>query len=98
MKRKLFLCLSVFLYIGCISHNTLSSGGTDIAVRDASRRLEEALSGSTGTNSTGTSRNDAPPQAVKGGAQPRWIIDPYAAYPKDRYIAAVGHAKDRTQA
>jgi len=93
MKIKPFICLGIFLYIGCTSHNTLSSGGTDIAVRDASRRLEETLSGSTGTN-----RNETPAQATKGGVQPRWIIDPYAAYPKDRYIAAVGHAKDRTQA
>jgi hypothetical protein len=32
------------------------------------------------------------------GAQPEWVNDPYAAYPRDRYMAAVGVGSNRVQA
>jgi hypothetical protein len=49
-------------------------------------RLEEAV----GTNQT-------PVQASKG-ERPAWVSSPYSVYSRDRYIAAVGTAADRTEA
>jgi hypothetical protein len=57
--------------------------------KDAVRRLEEALSGNSGT---------APAQVSTGGAEPAWTIDPHTVYNRDRYIAAVGFAANRAEA
>ena len=52
--------------------------------------LDAALSGA-GTASP-------PVQATRGGQQPAWVSDPYAAHSRDRYIAAVGYGSDRAEA
>ncbi|MDR1838922.1 MAG: LPP20 family lipoprotein [Treponema sp.] len=65
------------------------------AADDATRRLEEALAGG---SAAGTSRNTAPVQATRGGTRPNWVNNPYAAYPRDHYLAAVGTGADRNEA
>ena len=67
------------------------SGSADAAARDAARRLDAALSG------TGTATSP-PVQSTRGGREPAWVNDPYAAYSRDRYIAAVGYGADRAEA
>lgn len=64
------------------------------AADDATRRLEEALNG----GSTSGAGKTATVQTSKGGTKPRWINNPYIDYPQNRYIAAVGNAKNRTDA
>jgi len=54
----------------------------------ATHRLEEALSG----------RSAASVQVTRSGARPSWVTDPYTAYPRERYIAAVGFASNRAEA
>ena len=53
----------------------------------AAKRLEEAFGSSS-----------AEIQSTKGGATPAWVTNPYTAYSKDRYIAAVGFAANRAEA
>jgi len=43
-------------------------------------------------------QSPAPIQSTRGGQEPRWVMDPYAAYPRDRYLAAVGFAANRAEA
>ena len=62
---------------------------------EATRRLEEALSGG---SATGTGQNAAPVQTTRGGTRPNWVSNPYAAFPRDRYIAVVGTAANRNDA
>ena len=68
------------------------SSDADAAARDAARRLDEALRGGS------TAQTAAPPQTTRGGAEPRWVNDPYSAFSRDRYIAAVGHGPNRAEA
>ncbi|GHV01751.1 hypothetical protein FACS189485_00680 [Spirochaetia bacterium] len=70
-----------------------SKGNADAAARDAVARLEDALAGK---SSAGTVK--APPQASRGGAEPAWVMDPYRLYSRDRYMAAVGFAPNRSEA
>ncbi|MDR1837295.1 MAG: LPP20 family lipoprotein [Treponema sp.] len=56
------------------------------AADDAVRRLEEALGGTTAV------------QTTRGGTRPLWINNPYSAYPRDRFLAAVGTAANRADA
>ena len=65
------------------------------AADDATRRLEEALAGG---SAAGTGQNAAPVQTTRGGTRPNWISNPYAAFPRDRYIAVVGTAANRNDA
>jgi hypothetical protein len=65
------------------------------AADEATRRLEEAL---TGGSAAGTGQNAAPVQTARGGTRPNWISNPYAAFPRDRYLAAVGTAANRNEA
>ena len=70
-----------------------SPGGVDAASKDAVRRLEDALSGKTGSAPAA-----APAQVSRGGPEPAWTIDPYTVYSRDRYLAAVGFAANRAEA
>ena len=67
-----------------------SADRADAAARDAVRRLEEALGGN--------APPQAPAQVIQGGAQPRWVNEPYGVYARDRYIVAVGSGANRSQA
>jgi len=62
------------------------------AADNTAHRLDEALGGA------GTGQNTAPVQTASGGTRPNWISNPYAVYPRDQYLAAVGTAADRTEA
>jgi len=64
------------------------------AADDATRRLEEALSG----GSAAGTKQTAAVQAAKGGTRPRWVNNPYSDYPQKQYIAAVGNAKNQGDA
>jgi len=67
----------------------------ETAARDALNRLEALLGGNVSAN---PSTPLPAPNTIRGGSEPRWVIDPYTAYPRDRYIAAVGHASNRAEA
>jgi len=77
----------------------------EAAANDATRRLEEALSGNI-SGSASTNQNTAanvvtqqpPVQITRGGTRPSWVTDPYTVYSRDRYIAAVGFAANRAEA
>jgi len=78
-----------------------SATSADALARDALRRLDAALSGKTtaAANAASAAPQSAPPvQSTRGGQEPRWVADPYAAYPRDRYLAAVGFAPNRAEA
>jgi len=85
INRCFVLFLIVFLYVPfCVQSQDRARTAAD----DAARRLEEALSGGTGTQV----------QATRGGTRPNWINNPYAVFPRDRYLAVVGTAASRTDA
>jgi hypothetical protein len=92
----LFFILTICIF-SCATHaksaNTNTFDKSKSAADDATRRLEEALGGGTNSN-----QNVAPVQATSGGEQPGWVSSPYSLYSRDRYIAAVGSAADRTEA
>lgn len=73
-----------------------SSNSADATVRDAIRRLDEALSVSISVS--GSAQNLEQAQATKGGRQPAWVNNPYAAYDRNRYLAAVGFGANRSDA
>jgi len=94
-----------FIAVLLLLSNTVyaqSSGSAEELARDALRRLDEALSGKTSAASATAQRaapqSPAPVQSARGGQEPRWVIDPYAAYPQNRYLAAVGFAPNRAEA
>jgi hypothetical protein len=98
MKINVFLFICV-LFVGLDAHTSSLSAQSlarqETAANDANRRQEEALGGGSAQPLAG---QDAAVQAVRGGAEPAWVRNPYAAYPHDRYIAAVGTAKNRSDA
>jgi len=79
-----------------------SANSADALARDALRRLDEALSGKVSTvnanSPSAAPQSPAPVQSTRGGQEPRWVIDPYAVYPRDHYLAAVGFAPNRAEA
>ena len=89
------LFLTVFFFPGFPSLYAQSPGRAQTAADDATRRLEEALGGG---SAAGTGRSSAPIQTARGGTRPNWISNPYTAYPRDRYLAAVGTAANRSEA
>jgi len=75
------------------------------AADDATRKLEEAISGNISgyaSSRQNTPVNAAVPQPpvqiTRGGARPAWVTDPYAVYSRGRYIAAVSFASNRAEA
>jgi hypothetical protein len=91
----ILLFLTVFFITSFMTLHAQSPDRAQTAADDATRRLEEALAGG---SAAGTDRNAAPVQAARGGARPNWTSNPYAAYPRDRYLAAVGTAANRAEA
>jgi hypothetical protein len=86
MKVDKFLFLFLFLTVLFFAPLYAQSHGR--AASDT-RGLEESLGGSTAGTSV---------QVRRGGIRPNWINNPYAAFPRDRYLAAVGTAANRTEA
>jgi len=82
----------------------LAQNQTDIdtAAIDALRRLESVLNAETSGINSGNlniSGTPVPPaQVTRGGAQPRWVDDPYNLYNRNHFIAAVGSAPNRNEA
>ena len=72
----------------------------DAVLRDVVQRLESTLgeNNSSAPNQNTPSNQNTPPQVTRGGAQPRWVDDPYTVYPRDRYFAAVGSAATSDEA
>jgi hypothetical protein len=99
-KKNNFFC---FLAILLFCANTIyaqSANSVDAQARDALRRLDDAIAGKP-TSADLPAPASAPPsqvQPTRGGKEPSWVIDPYAAYPRDRYLAAVGFASNRAEA
>jgi hypothetical protein len=91
MKNRIFLFILLNLFSLPLCAQSLAD--YQAAADDATRRLEEALGGSSaaGTSSTAV-------QTARGGATPRWVNNPYSDYSQSRYIAAVGTAKTRADA
>ena len=87
--------LTVFFISSFMSLHAQSPDRAQAASDEATRRLEEALSGG---SATGTGQNAAPVQTTRGGTRPNWVSNPYAAFPRDRYIAVVGTAPNRNDA
>jgi len=98
-NKKTAVILAVLLFASHVIY-AQSATSADALARDALRRLDEALSGKTSAASAANtaSQNPAPVQSTRGGQEPRWVMDPYAAYPRDRYLAAVGFAPNRAEA
>ena len=67
-------------------------------VEEAGRRLDAALSGNVSTAANSNSQQPPAARITRGGAQPRWVNDPYNAYDRNFFIAAIGSAQDRYQA
>jgi len=93
--RYRLLILSFFTVFFLSTLHAQSPDTARTAADDATRRLEEALSGG---SAAGTGRNAAPVQTTRGGTRPNWVSNPYAAFPRDRYLAAVGTAANRNDA
>jgi hypothetical protein len=100
-KIKIAGCFAVLL----IAVNTIyaqSASNVDAMARDALRRLDDALSGKSTSRSlpaaTPVAESAPQVQSTRGGQEPRWVTDPYAAYSRDRYVAAVGFASNRAEA
>jgi len=93
MKRIIvFLFVSLILLSIPLCAQSLSNSKT--AADEATRRLEEALDGGSAVRTGQT----ASVQTARGGTRPRWVNNPYSDYSQDRYIAAVGTAKNRSDA
>jgi len=92
MKKPFLFSLLFFIFSFSLYSQSLAS--YQAAADDATRRLEEALSG----GSAAGTKQTAAVQTSRGGTRPRWINNPYIDYPQNRYIAAVGNAKNRTDA
>jgi len=92
--RIWFLLYFMLFMINFIFSQSLNEAQT--AANDAARRLEEAFEGKYGLS--GYSQNNASIQVTRGGRQPAWVTDPYSAYSRNHYIAAVGFASTRTEA
>jgi len=88
MKRIKLACITTVLclIIACAGY-AQSSGNSRAAADDATRRLEQALGGGTTVVKT-----------TRGGREPNWVKDPYAAYSRDRYLAARGFAATQGEA
>jgi len=76
----------LFLIITCAGY-AQSLGNSKAAADDAAKRLEQALGG-----------GGASVKTAKGGTEPNWVKDPYAAYSRDRYLAARGFASTQGEA
>ena len=91
-RSLVLLFFTVFFLTTLHAH---SQDRSRAAADEATRRLEEALAGG---SAAGTGQNAAPVQTTRGGTRPNWITNPYAAFPRDRYIAVVGTDTNRTDA
>jgi hypothetical protein len=92
-KNKIAALISALLFTA----NAVYAQSADALARDAIRRLDEFLGGETVAASTAP--QSAPPvQSMRGGQEPGWVADPYVAYSRDRYLAAVGFAPNRAEA
>jgi hypothetical protein len=95
MKRVIIIfVIALTLFSLPLSAQTLAD--YQAAADDATRRLEEALSGGSAAGKKQTVSAEA--QTTKGGTRPRWVTNPYSDFSKNRYIAAVGTAKNRSDA
>ncbi|MCL2441087.1 MAG: LPP20 family lipoprotein [Treponema sp.] len=93
IKRIVPLCaILIVLFSGFVFAQTPNEANA--AARDALRRLESALSG----ESVSGLSTPPPAQVTRGGNQPRWTDDPYAAYPRERFIAVTGTGVNRNDA
>jgi len=97
MKNIMFIWAGLLFSIG-IALFAQTPAEADAMARDAVRRLEAALSGN--AVAPVGSQNTPVPQAQvsRGGRQPNWVNDPYNAYSRNYFIAAVGSAASRDQA
>jgi hypothetical protein len=111
MLRKTLCSLCLLLCTAVIFAHSLAEA--EAAARDAADRMDALLNGrtgGTGTNQASAPAQDPsaekrntpqaaePVQSAKGGTEPAWVNDPYRAYNRDRYIAAVGFADNRADA
>ena len=80
------------LYLLLLTGTLYAQSPVDADMAAAARRLDEALSG------RGVTQAESPVQASSGGAEPGCVNNPYAAFPQNRYLAAVGHGATRTAA
>ena len=91
MRKKGFIWLGVLLLTGFTAGTcALYAQSGSAADRDAARRLDAAM------NSADAASSSVQPE--RGGAQPAWINDPYQAFSREKYIAAVGYGPDRAEA
>jgi len=98
IKTKMYLIyfLLIIFFIFSLPLHAQSLQTAETAANDAMFRLEEALSGR--SEGSGTSQSVSSVQVTRSRAQPSWVNDPYTVFPKNRYIAAVGHASGRAEA
>jgi hypothetical protein len=94
MKNRILLLVFLIIFSLPLFAQTLAD--YQAAADDATRRLEEALSGGSAAGKKQTISEEV--QTTKGGTRPRWVTNPYSDFSKNRYIAAVGTAKNRSDA
>ena len=103
-NKKTTVIIAALLFTANVIY-AQSAGDAGALARDALRRLDEALGGratvtanTTVNTASVVPQNPAPVQPTRGGQEPRWVMDPYAAYPRERYLAAVGFDTNRAEA
>jgi hypothetical protein len=94
MKSHIFLLIILTIFFLLLHAQSLAD--MQSAADDATRRLEEALSGGSAAEKKQPANTAV--QTAKGGSRPRWVNNPYSDYSKNRYIAVVGTANNRADA
>ncbi|MCL1958646.1 MAG: LPP20 family lipoprotein, partial [Spirochaetes bacterium] len=89
-----FLFLLFYFIFISFSLYSQSLASYQAAADDATRRLEEALSG----GSAAGTKQTAAVKSTRGGTRPKWINNQYSDYPQKHYITAVGNAKNQSDA
>ena len=110
ITSKIFLILFLFsILMPCCVFAQNAFDTANAMAQDALRRLEEVLSGNNSNNTAAagntSSRNKrspasvtAPAEEIRGGKQPEWVDDPYRAYSRELFVAAVGFGPNRNEA
>jgi len=98
MSKKHIICFILLIFTTVLF---AQSSNVDAVLADAVQRIENYFGGNNSSapnQNTPSDQNTPPAQVTRGGAQPRWVDDPYAVYARDRYIAAVGSAATSDEA
>ncbi|MDR3334020.1 MAG: LPP20 family lipoprotein [Treponema sp.] len=93
----MFKVVSLVLIAG-IMGTLVGCGSTPPSHADAKAEAaaQAAVAEMTGEPRPAPSGSSAEKPPVRGGKEPAWVADPYTAYSKNDYVAAVGYGSDRS--